>query len=684
LRNGALAEILDEEARKHRRERARVPVENLDGDADARTHERVRVQPLRADLAENGTAARRDDARIEIAVRAADVFRKRSHRRAHSRGRGVGGRSESPVRRGELHERCAKDRHSATVDDDRRLMFVAPKRRQERCREKPLHGVLLVDIVLRWNVQMPAQCKHRRVLPGTIVRDRRPDDDTALACRAAQQRRLIEPDTREKTPHGDDVTLLAVVRARRERDVDLGETERLRGTAANELDRDKRLREGSHRNVDVALADLDDDFAVGSNGTGPEAMNGFEVRAAVDFHTRPRCKRSHLDTIAPGESPCIGEIPMAPYGILIEMHFRIRVPALLAAFIALLGATASAPRDAQVPRYTYIFVIMEENKDYDEIIGGTDAPTISALAKTYGLATRFYAETHPSEPNYVALVGGYTYGIRDDDAFYCKPGMSKAHCPNAARPGYVDHTIDATNLATQLESAHLSWKNYNESLPAPGSLAVVASDPNAADVPRDLLVYASKHSGFVNFASVQRDPRRSEHIVGFDQLTHDLRSGNAPNFSLIIPNLCNEMHGSGDDDAPEDCEFRYLHKLIWRGDQNIKRIVAEITSSSVWTGTANAAIVITFDEDDGGGTSGCCGNDPADPANRGGGHIATIVVTNHGPRGVRDSTPYNHYSLLRTIEDAFGIHDYLQRAASPGVVPMLPLFATSAAPVHRE
>lgn len=350
--------------------------------------------------------------------------------------------------------------------------------------------------------------------------------------------------------------------------------------------------------------------------------------------------------------------------------------AAFAAVIVLLGAAAT-PRDMQIPRYNYIFVIMEENKDYGQIVGSPDAPTISTLAKTYGLATRFYAETHPSEPNYVALVGGYTYGIRDDNAYYCKPGDSPARCPGADRPGYVDHTIHAPSLATQLEDAHLTWKNYNESLPAAGSLAVVATDPKAAGVPRDLFVYASKHSGFINFASVQNDPQRARHIVGFDQLRSDLRSGNIPNFSLIIPNLCDEMHGSSEYDTPEDCEYSHLHELVWRGDKNVHRIVGEIMASRAWTGSDNAAIIITFDEDDHGGTEGCCGNDPHDPSNRGGGHIATVVVTNHGPRGVRDDTPYNHYSLLRTIEDAFGIHDYLKRAGAPGVVPMLPLFATS-------
>ncbi|HEY9085501.1 MAG TPA: alkaline phosphatase family protein [Candidatus Tyrphobacter sp.] len=362
----------------------------------------------------------------------------------------------------------------------------------------------------------------------------------------------------------------------------------------------------------------------------------------------------------------------------------LRFPAAIALLALLVTAAvhvdaASNARglDAQIPRYQHIFVIVEENKDYGEIIGSSDAPTITRLAREYGNATDFYAETHPSEPNYVALIGGYTYGIRDDDAYFCKPHSSSPLCPDSNEPGYVNHTVNAPNLATQLQAAHLSWKNYNESLPKPGSLAVIAADPHARDVPSTLEVYASKHSGFINFVSVQKDPRRAQHIVGFDQLYSDLKSGNVPNLSFIIPNLCNEMHGAGEPGTPEDCQYSHLGKLIWRGDQNVASITQRIMASPVWRSSANAAIVITFDEDGHFPTldyTGCCGNDPHDPANRGGGHIPTVVITNHGPRHVSDATPYSHYSLLRTIEDAFGIHTYLRQAGAAGVKPMLPLF----------
>src|SRR5476651_2026052 len=78
---------------------------------------------------------------------------------------------------------------------------------------------------------------------------------------------------------------------------------------------------------------------------------------------------------------------------------------------AALAASAPTPEDLAVPRYAHIFVVMDENKDFQSIDGGADAPAMTRLARTYGDALRFYGEVHPSEANYVALLGGSTFGI---------------------------------------------------------------------------------------------------------------------------------------------------------------------------------------------------------------------------------------------------------------------------------
>jgi hypothetical protein len=358
--------------------------------------------------------------------------------------------------------------------------------------------------------------------------------------------------------------------------------------------------------------------------------------------------------------------------------------AVLAPVLAL-AVTSSVHRDADVPRYAHVFVIIDENKDYAAILNAAYAPNIASLAKRYGNATAFYAEVHPSEGNYVALVGGNTFGIHDDDAYYCTPGMKNVHCEKSTRPGYVDHTVRAPSLASQLERAGVPWKAYYESLPQPGSGAVVAGDPKFAPNAGVWELYASKHSGFMNFADVQHDPARAQRMVGFDQLFSDLSSGQLPAFALIVPNQCNDMHGLDPTDytgpaanVPTDCNHHNQQGLIRRGDTMIAKLVSAIMQSSAWRSNGNAAIVLTFDEAGSDAPGGCCGIQPGSLANFGGGHIPTLVITNHGPRGLSDATPYSHYSLLRTIEDAFGITNHLGHAAdtNAGVQPMVPLFRT--------
>ncbi|THD58466.1 alkaline phosphatase family protein [Phenylobacterium sp.] len=331
-----------------------------------------------------------------------------------------------------------------------------------------------------------------------------------------------------------------------------------------------------------------------------------------------------------------------------------------------------------VPRYDHVFVIVEENKDYDQILDPAAAPNIAGLAKTYGNATSFYGEVHPSEANYVALLGGDTFGIHDDDAYYCKAGSARPFCDGAMAAEYADHTVRAQHLGDQLAAAGLTWKGYYETLPQPGSLAVVAGDPRFDNGTRQTALYASKHSGFMNFADVQVDPHRAERIVGFDQLDRDIASGALPAFALIVPNQCNEMHGLSGDGVPADCQGSNKAALIRRGDAYTGELVRRIQATQAWAGRGNFAIVITFDEGAGKTREGCCAVTPDASSNFGGGHIPTIVITNHGVRGVRDDTAYNHYSLLRTIEDAFGLSGHLGHAADTdkGVRDMAPLFAT--------
>ncbi len=316
---------------------------------------------------------------------------------------------------------------------------------------------------------------------------------------------------------------------------------------------------------------------------------------------------------------------------------------LLTLVITLAGCAApfqgkTSVSSKPVPRYDHIFLIVMENHDYDGIIGSKDAPHLNAFANTYGLATNYWAVSHPSEPNYVAMIGGSTFGIVDDES-------------------YTQHQVNAPYLGSQLEDAHLTWKSYQQGLPTAGYPGETATSADG--------VYASKHNPFLNFLAyypASQRPAEMQKSVPFSQLQTDLSAGVEPNLSFIVPSLCDDMHG---DSACGSVN------LVSEGDNFAFSLVNQIQASSVWS-QGNNAIVITWDEG-----QVDLGFTPTYPV-ADGGHVATIVIANHGPRGLKDNTTYNHYSLLLTIESAFGLGCVQQSCDSAhGVQTMAPLFSVT-------
>jgi phosphatidylinositol-3-phosphatase len=302
----------------------------------------------------------------------------------------------------------------------------------------------------------------------------------------------------------------------------------------------------------------------------------------------------------------------------------------------------------------HTFVIMLENHSRDGVIGDQNAPAITALANSYGVAQNYYGVTHPSEPNYVAMIGGDTFGINNDD-------------PN--------NRFDARNLVDQLEASHHSWAGYMESMPSDGYLGDYwPSSSNA--------LYASKHNPFALFNDVRSDPSRMAHVRTYDALAGDLngKEKSIPDFALIVPNQCHDMHGGvytqvaadGSDGSP--CPYGSANddandaSLKQKADAFVQSTVHTIMKSKAWRG--NSAIFVVADESDYNGdtttngwadASGCCDSPvlPAgDPAVSptwpggvyGGGLSPAVVIARNGPRHFVSTTPYNHYSLLTTVE----------------------------------
>ncbi len=153
------------------------------------------------------------------------------------------------------------------------------------------------------------------------------------------------------------------------------------------------------------------------------------------------------------------------------------------------------------------------------------------------------------------------------------------------------------------------------------------------------------------------------------QLAVDLRTGDVPRFSYVVPDECHDMHGdppycldSGNIKDPQN------QHLVAVGDAYLGHLVSEITHAAFWA-KGNNAIAITYDNGD--NSAGCCDAKPA------GGQIATVVVTSQGPHGVRDGQPANHYSLLSTIQHAFGLGCLAHTCDTRHVHPLGKLFAVT-------
>jgi hypothetical protein len=315
----------------------------------------------------------------------------------------------------------------------------------------------------------------------------------------------------------------------------------------------------------------------------------------------------------------------------------------------LLGAVppTRALAGQSVPSYDHLFLIVEENEAYNQIIGRAAAPYLNAYAKLYGLATNYFGVGDPSAPNYVAMIGGSTFGLNSDDPYYV-------------------HTFSEPNLISQLDDAHISWRGYFQGMPYPG-YREMCYPTRCNGVPDFDKYYASKHNGIIYFRSVQNSPADMRRMVPLGQLHADLAAGNPPRFGYIVPDQCRDMHGSppycGDSGNPFDAND---DQLVGRGDRLVHQLVSDIMGAPFWN-QGNNAIFIVWDE--GNTSQGCC------DANPGTGRVASLVITSHGPRGLRDPTPYNHYSLLSTIEHAFGLGCIAFTCDTANVTPMAPLLA---------
>jgi hypothetical protein len=319
-----------------------------------------------------------------------------------------------------------------------------------------------------------------------------------------------------------------------------------------------------------------------------------------------------------------------------------------------------------------VFVIVLENEPYAITFGKQSlAPYLAhALPAQGALLPQYYGIGHYSLDNYLTMISGQAPNpaTQDDcpvltDFVRSAPGLD---ANGQARGSGCVYPADVKTVADQLDAAGLDWKGYMEDMGADpareaatcGHVAIGADDITNHAAATDQ--YADKHNPFVYFHSIIDDPVRcAQHVVNLDRLAADLQSvATTPNLAFITPNLCHDGH-----DAP--CRNGEPGGLV-SADAFLREWVPRILAAPAFR--QDGLLVITFDE--GTDAAACCGEQalPGGPApgqfGPGGGRIGAVLLSPFIAPGTVSHTPYNHYSLLRSIEDFFGLA-HLGYAAAP-------------------
>ncbi|MDT4922214.1 MAG: phosphatidylinositol-3-phosphatase [Pseudonocardiales bacterium] len=341
---------------------------------------------------------------------------------------------------------------------------------------------------------------------------------------------------------------------------------------------------------------------------------------------------------------------------------RVVVPALLlgTAVIATgsVASTAStAVRPIYVPPIKHVFVINIENKGYDETWGPTSPATyLSQTLRAKGvLLNSYYGTAHNSQPNYIAQISGQgpNEQMQGDCQIYSQFIQLGTVPPDQALGNGCVFPNGVDSLPMQLQRAGLTWKGYMEDMGTPCRHPVL----DTQDTTQQAKVgdqYAARHNPFVYFGDIVNSPTCAQRVVDLSQLSTDLLlAATTPNLSYITPNLCNDGH-----DAP--CVDGRPGGLV-SADAWLQTWVPKILNSPAFKN--DGMLIITADESDGpqSDASACCGEGPGPNSplpgivGLGGGKVGALVISKWTAANTWSTTPYNHYSLLASLEEIYGL-----------------------------
>lgn len=352
--------------------------------------------------------------------------------------------------------------------------------------------------------------------------------------------------------------------------------------------------------------------------------------------------------------------------------------ALVAALLSFfdLGSSSAGAASAAPPSIGHVFVINLENKGYTGTWGPASPATyLSKTLRAEGnLLTNYYGIGHVSLDNYIAQISGQGPNLQtqtDCQVFTDFVATGLTQPPDQAVGSGCVYPKTVGTLPGQLDARGVSWKGYMEDMGTPCRHPVL----NTQDQTQNAKVgdqYATRHNPFMYFHSIIDNPAYcAAHVVDHSHLATDLQQqSTTAALTYITPNLCDDGH-----DAP--CVDKRPGGLI-SADAWLRQEVPLILASPAYQ--QDGALIITFDESDGpqSDATACCGETGnlnsllPGMTGMGGGRVGALVLSKFVAPGTCSATPYNHYSLLKSIEDIYGAPQHLGYAASANVVPFGP------------
>ncbi len=258
------------------------------------------------------------------------------------------------------------------------------------------------------------------------------------------------------------------------------------------------------------------------------------------------------------------------------------------------------PVPAGQPVFNHVVLVVEENHSFSEVIGNSSMPYFNRLASEYGLATQYFANGHPSIPNYFMLTTGETETF--DDNF--------------------SGVISDDNVVRELANAGKTWKSYAESLP---SAAYLGSDTG---------LYLRHHNPFTYFSDVQNDSAQMANIVPFTQFAVDLANDALPQYSFVVPDIMDDAHNG----------------TLAQADAWLASNIAPLLANPAFQ--KSGLLIITWDE-----------GDQSDVRN-GGGQIATLIISSAAKKGYQSQALYQHQSAMRLTLAGLGVDSFPGAAAT--------------------